>query len=231
MGKSDPYVRVLLSGILKARTVTFKNNLNPEWDEVAYVPMHSPREKLTLEVMDEENLGKDRTLGMVELSASDYIKEGPNGEYEVDDEKQLMTSGLRIGNRGQEKGTLNYTVAFYPTLNVVDPEDEEEEADTQRAMEGGASTDGPRKSVEGSSQQGTEDGSRLIHDAKMNGDSSADAVPSKQEANGDVQNGESSPVVSEKVIPKIRITAQDVHKYGMGSPDWAWIMSRLLLIC
>src|SRR6202000_3269006 len=65
MGKSDPYVRVLLSGIEKGRTVTFKNNLNPDWDEVVYVPMHSTREKLLLEVMDEENLGKDRSLGHI----------------------------------------------------------------------------------------------------------------------------------------------------------------------
>ena len=30
LGKSDPYVRVLLSGIEKGRTVTFQNNLNPD---------------------------------------------------------------------------------------------------------------------------------------------------------------------------------------------------------
>jgi Ca2+-dependent lipid-binding protein len=216
MGKSDPYVRVLLSGIEKGRTVTFKNNLNPEWDEVIYVPMHSPREKLTLEVMDEETLQKDRTLGMVELSASDYIREGPDGEYEVDDEKQLMASGLRIGNRGQPKGTLNYTVAFYPTLNVVDPDDEEEEAETQRAMEGGISTEEPTKGVKDSSQKGTGNGSELTSDAKTN---------------GDVQDGEGSPTLSQRAKAKIRITAQDVQKYGMGSPHQAWIILHLLLIC
>jgi len=40
LGKSDPYARVLLSGIEKGRTVTFQNNLNPDWDEVIYVPVH-----------------------------------------------------------------------------------------------------------------------------------------------------------------------------------------------
>jgi Ca2+-dependent lipid-binding protein len=79
LGKSDPYVRVLLSGIEKGRTVTFKNNLNPDWDEVIYVPVHTVREKLTLEVMDEENLGKDRSLGHIELLAGDYIKQDDNG--------------------------------------------------------------------------------------------------------------------------------------------------------
>ncbi len=51
---------MLLSGLEKARTVTFKNNLNPEWDEVLYVPVHSPRERLQLEVMDAEAVGRDR---------------------------------------------------------------------------------------------------------------------------------------------------------------------------
>ena len=45
IGKSDPYARVLLSGIQKGRTVTFTNELNPTWDEVVYVPMHSPNER------------------------------------------------------------------------------------------------------------------------------------------------------------------------------------------
>ncbi|KAK1089844.1 Tricalbin-2, partial [Friedmanniomyces endolithicus] len=70
MGKSDPYVRVCLSGIQKARTVTWKNNLNPDWDEIFYVPVHSTREKLVVEVMDEENTGKDRTMGQLEIAAA-----------------------------------------------------------------------------------------------------------------------------------------------------------------
>ena len=62
MGKSDPYVRVLLSGVEKGKTVTFQNNLNPDWDEVIYVPVHTAREKLSLEVMDLEKVGKDRSV-------------------------------------------------------------------------------------------------------------------------------------------------------------------------
>jgi Ca2+-dependent lipid-binding protein len=173
--------------------------------------------------MDEETLQKDRTLGMVELSASHYIREGPDGEYEVDDEKQLMASGLRIGNRGQPKGTLNYTVAFYPTLNVVDPDEEEEEAKTQRAMEGGISSEGPTKGVEDHSQQGTGNDPESTSEAKTNGD--------VQDGERAPTVGESSPTVSQRVKPKIRITAQDVQKYGMGSPDQAWIILHLLLIC
>ncbi|KAF2644633.1 tricalbin [Massarina eburnea CBS 473.64] len=124
MGKSDPYVRVLLSGVEKGRTVTFKNNLNPDWDEVIYVPVHTVREKLTVEVMDEEHLGKDRSLGHIELSAADYIHQNEGGEYVVDENKEIIPGGLRLGQNMAPKGVLNYTCSFYPTYPVWDPEDE-----------------------------------------------------------------------------------------------------------
>ncbi|MCJ1292500.1 hypothetical protein MMC34_004051 [Xylographa carneopallida] len=138
MGKSDPYARVLLSGIEKAKTVTFQNNLNPDFDEVVYVPVHSPRERLVLEVMDYQNMTKDRSLGLTEISAADYIKEGDNGEYEVHNHRRDRSEPLRMYGGGPPKGTLNFTVAFYPTLNVVDPDDEEAEkalADTQNGTD------------------------------------------------------------------------------------------------
>ena len=127
MGKSDPYVRVLLSGIEKGKTVTFQNNLNPDWDEVIYVPMHSARERLTLEVMDYQNIGKDRSLGLIELPAADYIREDDNGEFVVHDEKKAISEGLKMNGKGTAKGTLNFTASFFPTIPVIDPEEEEAE--------------------------------------------------------------------------------------------------------
>ncbi len=134
MGKSDPYVRVLVSGIEKGRTVTHRNTLDPDWDEIIYVPMHSPRDRLTLEVMDSEKMGKDRSLGLVEVLASDYIVQEENGDFNVHDSKELRQDGLRLHGKSMPKGTLNYTVAFYPCLNVADPEDEEE--DKEKDAEG-----------------------------------------------------------------------------------------------
>lgn len=141
MGKSDPYVRVLLSGIERARTVTFKNDLNPEWDEVLYVPVHSPRERLSLEVMDAEKMGRDRSLGLVEVFAGDFISQDENGEYLVHDAKAVQEGGLRLHGKGIAKGVLVYTVAFYPCINVADPEDEEEKAPAaaEGAKDGSAS--------------------------------------------------------------------------------------------
>lgn len=132
MGKSDPYVRVSNSGIERARTVTHRNTLNPDWDEVLYVPVHSPRERLQLEVMDAEKMGKDRSLGLIELHASDFVRQDDeSGEYLVDDRKEPREDGLRLHGKGTPKGLLKYTAAFFPTLNVADPEDEEEEEKTE----------------------------------------------------------------------------------------------------
>lgn len=143
LGKSDPYARVVLSGIERARTVTFKNNLNPDWDEVLYVPVHSPRERLQLEVMDAENMGKDRSLGLTEIKAGDYMVQDDNGEWLVHDKKELREDGLRLHGKGTAKGVLTYTVAFYPTLNIADPEDEEEKEKEARedAKETGSEKD------------------------------------------------------------------------------------------
>ncbi|KAG4220512.1 hypothetical protein PC116_g31009, partial [Phytophthora cactorum] len=148
MGKSDPYVRVLLSGIEKGRTVTHRNTLKPEWDEVIYVPMHSPRDRLTLEVMDAEKMGKDRSLGLVEVFAGDYISEDDNGEFLVHDEKKVQETGLRLHGKGIAKGILTYTVAFYPCINVADPEEEEEKEKQKENEKEEASSEAPKPSLD-----------------------------------------------------------------------------------
>lgn len=147
MGKSDPYARVLVSGLERARSVTHRNTLNPEWDEVLYVPVHSSREKLQVEVMDAEKMGKDRSLGLIDIHASQFVHQDENGEYIVNDEKEPREDGLRLHGKGVAKGLLRYTVSFYPTLNVADPEDEEEE-EKEKENTPPASQNGESRSLE-----------------------------------------------------------------------------------
>ncbi|KAJ5180862.1 Tricalbin [Penicillium capsulatum] len=225
MGKSDPYARVLLSGLTKGRTVTFRNNLNPDWDEVVYVPIRSAREKLSLEVMDEESINKDRTLGWVELNASDFVHETATGEYEIDDEKQAMSSSLRIG-KGPAKGQINYTVAFYPTVPTVNPDDEAEQEE-----EGEADAEGDDAEVPQSPSA-----RRSMHSKTASVDSKA----SKALSNGVTPNGtndepagrasletttsrpvtgrdsETASVRSMKEVPKTYVSAEDLGKYESG---------------
>jgi Ca2+-dependent lipid-binding protein len=210
VGKSDPYARVLLSGIQKGRTVTFKNNLNPTWDEVCYVPVHSAREKLVVEVMDEENVGKDRTLGQIEVEASDYIQQGEDGEYLIHDSKNDdISAQLRIGNSAP-KGTLNFTVAFYPTLNVIDPDDEEpEEAKTSmdgsvRPSVNGVTPTPPNGPQHSRNATATSIGSTT---STVNGDMAKALAKNEQEQT-------ETDELKMPEVPKIRIEKDDLTKYG-----------------
>lgn len=220
MGKSDPYARVMLSGIMKARTVTFRNNLNPEWDEVVYVPIHNPREKLAVEVMDEESMGSDRSLGSVELSASDYVHETETGEYDIDDEKQPVSSNLRIGT-GQPKGTIHYTVAFYPTIPVVNPEEEAEEEEAEQDDTNG---EPPTPTL---SRRSTDSRPKISHSKSLSTDSKVtNGTTSNGEANGrasletvgsrptTAKDSEAMSIKSTQ-IPKTYIGVEDIHNYGM----------------
>ncbi|KAI9704934.1 MAG: hypothetical protein M1836_006714 [Candelina mexicana] len=204
MGKSDPYVRTLLSGIEKGRTVTFKNNLNPDWDEVIYVPVHSSRERISLEVMDQENLGKDRPLGSVELSVGDYVAEADNGEFLVDDRKQVQSQPLRMHGKGAPKGKLNFTAAFYPCLNLIDEEEEaaeKEEEAVKRASQGTAGADTERSAVDLKNQKDRELG-RI------------DTNVARQLAEGEQEQEETAMDV--KRAPKIRLSPEELVKHESG---------------
>ena len=222
MGKSDPYVRLLLSGIEKGRTVTFQNNLNPDWDEVIYVPVHNPREKLTLEVMDAETLGKDRSLGLTEVSASDYIQKAENGEYGVHDEKRPQAAPLRMHGKGSSKGVLNFTAAFYPTLNIVDPEEEEADRKAQEEMEGRKSTDNassnddkrssldkPRSSLE---RTRTRSDSTNTANGKSREAGKIDTSLAKQLSKNAKEQEETRDEIKE--APKLRLSAEELLKHG-----------------
>ncbi|KAJ6151775.1 hypothetical protein N7470_006903 [Penicillium chermesinum] len=224
MGKSDPYARVLLSGLQKGRTVTFRNNLNPEWDEIVYVPIRSARERLFIEVMDEETINKDRSLGWVELKASDFVRETETGGYEIDDEKQLTTSPLTMG-KGTHKGRIEYSVAFYPCVPVVNPEDEEDEEEEEEVTEVAAgetpaapasptSTKGHKKNFSVDSKASkVSKASRKTNGTVPNGRPSLESNSSRPATGRDSETGS---VQDLKEIPKTYISADDLDKYESG---------------
>ena len=238
VGKSDPYVRVLLSGIMKCRTVTWKSNLNPEFDEVFYVPVHSTREKLMVEVMDEEATGKDRPLGQMEVACAEYVQVDENGEYQVHDSKdKLISAPLRLGH-GSPRGTLNFTVAFYPTLNVIDPEEEEREVEKERLK---SVTDAGRGSLEAAKTPTTptspvsttaprhsrSDTAGTISSVRSAKDLSPEELEMRKAlATNEKEQTETDDVTQAKV-PKIRISAEDLSKYGM-SLLMLFFMNRVL---
>lgn len=235
VGKSDPYVRVLLSGIEKGKTVTFQNNLNPDWDEVIYVPMHSARERLTLEVMDYQNIGKDRSLGHVEIAASEYIYENEDGEFQPHEQKHLRSEPLRINAKSNPKGKLNITVAFYPTLNVADPDEDTEEDEAELSKKdaatgdpGSSSTakrkenDAPRKSVEQDPVSAA--------NAKESQAGRIDTKLGRQLEQAEKEAEEEEGVVNKKGAPAIQLTVDDLVKYGRGFVIGVNVPNMLTLI-
>lgn len=208
LGKSDPYVRVLLSGIEKGRTVTFQSNLDPDWDEIVYVPVHSTREKIVLEVMDQETMNVDRTLGMVELLTSEYISQDENGEYLVHDAKIPHAGALRMHGKGAPKGTLNYTAAFYPCLNIADPEEEEAEA---KKREEASKKHTPESSPVSPGGKSTHSDLVSVSNG-VAGHNRADSATVRQLAEGEKEQEETG----QKTPPKVRLTPEELVKFQSG---------------
>ncbi|KZT44501.1 tricalbin [Sistotremastrum suecicum HHB10207 ss-3] len=118
-GKSDPYVRVQVNNITTARTEVLNNNLNPEWDQILYIPVHSLRETLLLEVMDYQHLTRDRSLGSVELHVDTLAKEASDIRYPyVSTGKRTVADPLQLDKNDALKGTLHYVAEFVPSLNM-----------------------------------------------------------------------------------------------------------------
>ncbi|KDN50305.1 hypothetical protein RSAG8_01641, partial [Rhizoctonia solani AG-8 WAC10335] len=115
-GKSDPYVRVMLNAVTMARTEVKNNNLNPEWDQIVYVSVHSLRETLYLECMDYQHLTKDRSLGFVELPVAGLARQTEDERIPYEGTgKRDVADPIRL-DKGQIKGELHYTAEFIPAL-------------------------------------------------------------------------------------------------------------------
>lgn len=118
-GKSDPYLRVLANNRVVGRTDVVNNNLNPVWDQILYLPVHSTKERFLLEVMDYQNLTKDRSLGLVELNAGAFIRpdESKRTLY-ASTGKQHREDRIGLGHNQGFKGQLVYEAEFLPCVNL-----------------------------------------------------------------------------------------------------------------
>lgn len=133
VGKVDPYARLLVNGIQRARTAAIESSLNPTWNEIHYIPVSSPNQKLTLEVMDVENIRPDRTLGSVDVNLQELINKDEKGKYIecVDPTKRVS----KLIHKKGPKGSITYSLSFYPALPVMSLEDIQEEEREKKAAE------------------------------------------------------------------------------------------------
>lgn len=153
----------------------------------------------------------------------------------VNDKKPVREDGLRLHGKGISKGSLTYTAAFYPCLNVADPDDEEEEEDKENGV--------PKASLERSptSATGRESLDSAPDEVKNGQPRSATAgkfkanfdkepktpvdksAPAKLRASLDIGKDTSSSastgrpsVESRKGPPKLRLSPEELLKYESG---------------
>ncbi|WAQ89720.1 hypothetical protein PtA15_11A411 [Puccinia triticina] len=115
-GKSDPYVRIMRSGIVLARSQIHNNDLDPVFDEIIYVPLHSLKDSFRLEVMDYQHLTKDRSLGHIDLETTKLvtsIKEEGMNVYQSTGKHQYSEYLKQEGKKALVKGKMNFTVEFH----------------------------------------------------------------------------------------------------------------------
>ena len=122
MGKSDPYA-VLKFGKQKDKTKTIKNTLEPEWvHHTEFKVPDSGADKILVEVFDADKLGKDKSLGKVEVDILDlaggesrwFTLQGKSGEILLNaDLLPLGSSGLRKNSQDAKmKGNANLILLF-----------------------------------------------------------------------------------------------------------------------
>ncbi|GAA5987383.1 hypothetical protein JCM10908_001933 [Rhodotorula pacifica] len=119
-GKSDPYVRVLHRGLVVARSIVHDNNLDPVYDEIVYLQVHSPKDLFVLEVMDYQHNSRDRSLGIADFLVTNLIAEGPDKSQKpwVGTGKITKTEKLKSDGRKTVKGDLEFEAEFFPCVHM-----------------------------------------------------------------------------------------------------------------
>ncbi|CAO3579465.1 unnamed protein product [Absidia cylindrospora] len=163
-GKSDPYARVLSGMQVRGRTERIDDDLNPTWDTVLYVPVHSIRENLIIEVMDYNEIQRDKSLGITDIILKDIIQEHTAENNQVVYEaKEGLDRVVDLTNleRTRSKGTLHYHVSFFPTLELAKTADQKEQKGTDQDAALEAETTetaiGEQQSTEGTTNYDTAD--------------------------------------------------------------------------
>jgi Ca2+-dependent lipid-binding protein len=116
-------------------------DLNPVWDQIIYTPVHSHKETLLLEVMDYQNLTKDRSLGTVELKVSELSREVMTGASDSrfsfeSTGKMEKSEPIRLDRGNQYKGQLHYQAEFLPAFALEGLKFETGSKELQATVEG-----------------------------------------------------------------------------------------------
>ncbi|KAH6906705.1 transmembrane protein [Coprinopsis sp. MPI-PUGE-AT-0042] len=116
--KSDPYVRVQIRNETKGKTERVNNDLNPVWDEILYVPVHSLRESIMLDCLDYERMRSDRPLGSAELHVKDLADKTDDPEHPFKSTGSKEFASTLTLNKGDTTGVLHYQATFVPAWKM-----------------------------------------------------------------------------------------------------------------
>ncbi|CAI5758774.1 unnamed protein product [Candida verbasci] len=115
VGYVDPYVKVILNGKLRAKTVTFEETINPQWNSVYFLPVTNEHQHYLLEIMDAEPEGKDRSLGTAAINIADFIRKNDEGYFlGYDGGNEVIEQAVLFNS--EPTGSIYYSVSFFPTI-------------------------------------------------------------------------------------------------------------------
>lgn len=131
LGVIDPYVRILVNGIQRGRTLAMSSATNPTYYEAICLPISSVNQRITIEAMDVERHTQDRTLGSFQLRLNEVIDYNAKGD--PIETRGDLTEGKLVHKRKGAKGSVTYSFSFYPILQVSTPSEiAEEKAEVEK---------------------------------------------------------------------------------------------------
>ncbi|KAF9306138.1 hypothetical protein BGZ74_007485 [Mortierella antarctica] len=104
VGNSDPYVKIRLGNRPElASTAVKEDTLNPVWNETNTILINNLNEVICMEIMDKDNLRKDRPLGQANFDLK-TLEEDP-----IQDDVWC-----KVLRNGKERGAVRIRAAFFP---------------------------------------------------------------------------------------------------------------------
>ncbi|CAG8453199.1 5634_t:CDS:10 [Paraglomus occultum] len=117
---TDPYVRILDAASKEiARTKVVAKTKNPVWEEVHFVSVHGEKDKITLEILDENLFVDDTPLGHYVLHLCELIKRNADGTYSSGKRLDKWEKVTRPDGKGT-KGEIHIEAQFSPTKLSID---------------------------------------------------------------------------------------------------------------
>lgn len=133
IGVIDPYIRILINGLQRGRTLTAASTTHPKYYESMYIPISSINQRVTIEAMDVERHTQDRTLGSFQVRLNEFVDYNAKGEpVETIGE---LNDAILFHKRKGAKGTVSYSLAFYPVISAVTPTEVQKEKEEEKKIQ------------------------------------------------------------------------------------------------